>query len=290
VEKNQFYNLLTNYTSLSAEETNELISLQSQFPYSQVIHGITARGAQDNKFADKDHQLHVSAIYSTDRSVLKSIMTSLKQSRKLLKVVEVVEPVIKEAAKTQPEIISTPVPKEKQPDINKTVLIDTDVDESFYKEFELDLETLVKRKHQFDEAVSNYEKGLPINPEESKPKKSRVVSDPEDGLLKEIKTTKKKIKPEDPKQKEQIDIINQFIKTQPTITKNKLAAQDVNTPKGDLIEKDLTYGENIVSETLVEILLKQGKKEKAIEVLKKLIWKFPQKKAYFAAQIEDLKK
>ena len=50
------------------------------------------------------------------------------------------------------------------------------------------------------------------------------------------------------------------------------------------------FGDNIVSETLVEILLKQGKKDKAIEVLKKLIWKFPQKKAYFAAQIEDLKK
>ena len=61
-------------------------------------------------------------------------------------------------------------------------------------------------------------------------------------------------------------------------------------PKDDLAEKNLTYNENIISETLAQILIKQGKKEKAIEVLKKLIWKFPQKKAYFAAQIEDLKK
>jgi len=45
-----------------------------------------------------------------------------------------------------------------------------------------------------------------------------------------------------------------------------------------------------VSETLVDILIQQGKKDKAIEVLKKLIWKFPQKKTYFAAQIEELKK
>jgi len=69
-----------------------------------------------------------------------------------------------------------------------------------------------------------------------------------------------------------------------------LAASIASESKGDLSEKSLTYGENIVSETLVQILLKQGKTEKAIEVLKKLIWKFPQKKAYFAAQIEDLKK
>jgi hypothetical protein len=36
-------------------------------------------------------------------------------------------------------------------------------------------------------------------------------------------------------------------------------------------------------------LLSQGKKDKAVEVLRKLIWKFPQKKSYFAAQIEELK-
>jgi hypothetical protein len=41
---------------------------------------------------------------------------------------------------------------------------------------------------------------------------------------------------------------------------------------------------------LVELLLKQGKKEKAVEMLKKLIWKFPQKKSYFAARIQELKK
>ena len=62
------------------------------------------------------------------------------------------------------------------------------------------------------------------------------------------------------------------------------------TPKEDLAEKNASLSDNIVSETLVEILIRQGKKEKAIEVLKKLIWKFPQKKAYFAARIEDLKK
>lgn len=290
MEKNQFYTLLSNYTSLSEDETNDLISLQNQFPYSQVIHGMAARAAQDNKFSDKDHHLHLSAIYSTDRSVLKSIMTALQQNRKAEPVVkiEVKEPVVSEVVKTKIiETVSTSIEK-VQRDTASSIEIDEDINDSFYTEFEHDLETLVERKQQFDKAVSNFEKGLPIISEEDKPKKR--VSDPEDGLLKEIKTSKKKIKPEDPKQKEQIDIINQFIKTQPSISKNKLSSPDATIPKGDLIEKDLTYGENIVSETLVEILIKQGKKEKAIEVLKKLIWKFPQKKAYFAAQIEDLKK
>jgi len=104
-------------------------------------------------------------------------------------------------------------------------------------------------------------------------------------LLEEIKSTKKKISPENPRQKEQIKIIDLFIKKQPSIAKNIGAADS-----SDLAEKNLSLTDNIVSETLVEILLRQGKKDKAIEVLKKLIWKFPQKKAIFAAQIDELKK
>lgn len=107
-------------------------------------------------------------------------------------------------------------------------------------------------------------------------------------IIDEIQSSKKEIVPETPKQKEQIAIINQFIKTSPSISnaKDRLPA-----PTGDLNPiKSGEFGDNIVSETLVEILVKQGKKDKAIEVLKKLIWKYPQKKSYFASQIEDLKK
>jgi hypothetical protein len=123
-------------------------------------------------------------------------------------------------------------------------------------------------------------------------KKKRNVGDgkasPNEELMKEIITSKEEITPDTPKQKEQIDIINHFIKAQPSITSAK---ERQPAPSADLNPiKTGEFGDNIVSETLVEILIKQGKKEKAVEVLKKLIWKYPQKKAYFASQIEELKK
>jgi hypothetical protein len=109
-----------------------------------------------------------------------------------------------------------------------------------------------------------------------------------DELIAEIQSSKDVIVPENEKQKQQIEIINQFIRIQPSISSPKDRAP---SPIGDLNPvKSGEFGDNIVSETLVEILIKQGKKDKAIEVLKKLIWKYPQKKAYFASQIEDLKK
>ena len=113
-------------------------------------------------------------------------------------------------------------------------------------------------------------------------KTGEPLSDP---LIEDIKT-KKKIDPESPKTKEQIEIIDQFIKAQPSI-KPKANV----TPPSDLADMNNSeFADNIVSETLAKILIRQGKKEKAIEVYKKLIWKFPQKKVYFAAQIEELKK
>ena len=48
--------------------------------------------------------------------------------------------------------------------------------------------------------------------------------------------------------------------------------------------------EDLVSENLARIMVEQGKTSKAIDIYKKLIWKFPQKKTYFATQIEKLKK
>jgi tetratricopeptide (TPR) repeat protein len=159
--------------------------------------------------------------------------------------------------------------------------------EELYLEVAHDLAQLAESKHRFEEIVDALERNLPPLPAQASAiELGSVISEElEVGLIDEIKKSKKQIKPEGPKQKEQIEIIDQFIKAQPTISKPK----PISEPP-DLTEKTDGFTGNIVSETLVEILLKQGKTEKAIEMLKKLIWKFPQKKAYFAAQIEGLKK
>jgi predicted Zn-dependent protease len=143
------------------------------------------------------------------------------------------------------------------------------------------------------ERIIEMAKALQNNPGEddsSTEKKKRLDKDgnPVDELIAEIQSSKQEIIPENERQKQQIEIINQFIRIQPSISNPKDRGPSAI---GDLTPvKSGEFGDNIVSETLVEILIKQGKKDKAIEVLKKLIWKYPQKKAYFASQIEDLKK
>lgn len=291
LEKQRFLDLARNFTSLTEAETRELDVLQKEFPYSQVIHNLVSRGAQDNHFETSKSLLNISAVYSTDRAVLKNIITAPRVNRTTavderaeIEPVPVKEVVVKE---------TTDATFELKDELSNAVDEHLDAD-SLADTIMADIKRLQELKHNFELSVEAFEhsKGSPSKPEkghsEPRPKKGaskeKDSNEPGEGLLEEIKS-KKKLVPESPKQKEQIDLIDQFIKKQPSIPKPQPTVD-----ASDLAEKSLTLTDNIVSETLVEILLKQGKKDKAIEVLKKLIWKFPQKKAIFAAQIEELKK
>lgn len=54
--------------------------------------------------------------------------------------------------------------------------------------------------------------------------------------------------------------------------------------------KKSSVGSTIVSETYADLLIKQGKIDKAIETFRQLILKYPEKNSYFADRIEKLKK
>ena len=275
MEKEKLLFLTRNYTSLTADEAGELISIKLIFPYSQLIHNLAARGAQDNDLENKSKELQLSAVYSTDRGVLKSIMSSPRSLRN--NVVVDLSSVIQHEERTTSTLTTS-----------KNGL----TGDALLSELAHDLDRLKELKQEFEVSfnkVSN-DKKLSLQEEKKIIPISEIIEPTSEELIKEIKSTKKKIKPEGAKQKEQFDIIDQFIKTQPTISNVKAKSIPPQVTTTDLTESTSAFSDHIISETLVEILIKQGKKEKALEVLKKLIWKFPQKKAYFAAQIEDLKK
>jgi tetratricopeptide (TPR) repeat protein len=90
------------------------------------------------------------------------------------------------------------------------------------------------------------------------------------------------------KREEQEKLIEKFIQSDPQMQSVR-SSKEIKD-KQDLSLSSVKFRDDIISENLASIMVKQGKLEKAIDIYKKLIWKFPQKKAYFAAQIEALKK
>ncbi|HEY9049537.1 MAG TPA: hypothetical protein VIN08_26745 [Ohtaekwangia sp.] len=349
VEKDSFIKVLHHYSDSSIEEAKEVLSLKESYPYSQLLHALSARLAKDHGFSTQQAELQMAAVYAADRGVLKEVMTR--------------EAIILEyPTKTSASVQSIPVAISAQVTTSRQPVVQSTTNEDLAEEVMHDLERLTELRHNFemmfDEKVTAsitpthtpveeteeesseeeaYHKDTtkskkerikelaramqatkpePAAEESAKSRKERIIElakaaqataeseeqehtkpktrkkkneNSSEELIDEIVSSKEELTLEGDKQKEQLEIIEQFIKIQPSITPAK--EKSGPPPSGDLSTiKTGEFGDNVVSETLVEILIKQGKKDKAIEVLKKLIWKFPQKKAYFAAQIEDLRK
>ena len=299
MEKEHFLDLAKNFNSLTIEDTLAVDELQQAYPYSQVIHCLATRGARDHQLEKSDALLALSAVYATDRVVLKSIMTA---------------PRLERGVEQQDETPSAAAPVTVAPE-PVTFAGSGLSGDALNEEIMLDLDRLQKLKRDFEDVFLEYSTGTktplrkpatetkvrqeaptpaPVAPKKEAPARPALrskaadalgITPPGEAIIEEI-ASRKKVTPETEKQKEQIKIIDQFISKQPSIT--RAAPPSGGAP--DLTEKGADLIDSMVSETLVEILLRQGKKDKAIEVLRKLIWKFPQKKAIFAAQIDELKK
>ncbi len=95
--------------------------------------------------------------------------------------------------------------------------------------------------------------------------------------------------PKESKTEEKIDLIEQFIKVNPTI-QPRIENTHMRSEHFELREVSESENDEFITETLSRIYLKQGHYQKAIESFKRLSLKFPEKSVYFAQQIEEIKK
>jgi len=258
VKKERFKEIVSSYAS-TADEIKSLKKLANEYPFSQIIHLLLANSSKKNNSEEFKPSLMNAAFHSTDRSILKSLIEH-----------NLIPPSIKST--TSPPALATKkqeaAPKNgvkeavpSRPVIDSDKLI-ADVLENLEKLQKIKKETAIWLDKKPELKVVN-------NKTTSKKTISKL-------------TTKKKIS----KPKSHTKLIEKFIKDEPRITKNSAPLNE----KQDMSKKSTEMREDVISESLAKIFVKQGKNVKAIDIYKKLIWKFPQKKALFAAQIEKLKK
>lgn len=106
--------------------------------------------------------------------------------------------------------------------------------------------------------------------------KSHLNEEDEDDILEQIANAKS-----------DFDLIDEFIATNPKITP---PAQSKSVENEDISLSSLKEPEELISEPLANIYLAQGLYDKAISIYERLSLKYPEKSAYFAGQIQEIKK
>ena len=319
-EIDRIHFLLNNPTEGTQEDANMLENEIERHPYAQYLRVLLAKLKHHISSDDKSHYLTKAAVYSSDRLALKKVITEPGFWESIEEVApfqdlstvdfeqsyDVTSEALFEDGATESATIFDEVLKnlEKLKSLRKQFQFlelgdseETEKLEKPIKRKKAEKKAKVpKNEPELEDSVGLEEKKKPG----SKKKKLDDILIKDEVLdsqinaffLKEIEDKKETVVEENSDRKqEQNDIIEKFIEEQPSIGSiQKELEKSPDEINRDLSEKSTKFGDDLVSENLAIILLKQGKRERAVDIYKKLIWKLPQKKAYFAARIEEIKK
>ncbi|MBK8967411.1 MAG: hypothetical protein R3D58_06035 [Saprospiraceae bacterium] len=281
----RFLKLLNNPELLATISYEELKTLALTYPYAHNLRYLLALKAGQDHHPDFTRNLATASAYSLDRTCLFTLMAPMKLVPQTVVVDEKEEVLeLKPIADVQQQLeILGPVPKPSQKTAEasnamavdfSTVLAETD-------------DPVQKPSLDFSRPESLPEEGSGSlhtkSPVEQMPSFNVWISrfNPP-ALVSEARTSaeKRNVDPEPvPVQKngsEDSEFQNQ----------DKVEAL---TPQM-LAEKSVTESKSIISETLAKLYVDQGYTEKAIDMYERLSLAFPDKSAYFAAEIDKLKK
>lgn len=252
----QFLDIIERKDSLEKGEILQLKKMQENFPYFQIPFVLSARHEFLKDPEKKSVSLGYAAINSPDRVWLKNLIEKSDNTDSKT-----------ESEKKSKEVVDLlPEERSEKPDASQ-------------------LTQSLKKLGEDLKGQKSHDIGLQVESEAQKAK-SRRRKLPADDLIETIKRKEKKVIV-DSKMQEQIDLIKAFSKKD--IKLATIKEIEANQNNENLAASSTRFHDNLVSESFAKLLVNQGKKKMAKEIYEKLALKFPDKRAYFADLIENLK-
>lgn len=308
-DKQALLNLMSYPNDISDKELEELNEILATYPYFQLGHSLVAKAKHDKQTVDAHQALTHAAIYAPNRSLLRSLFyEDLKidyASPGITEEEEVSDNLTTEDEDTfstyenaeavdtgkEDTLVSTPenydpLLNEEEADVDQEQVIESD---EVYNELEENLRKLRESKNQFTEDSEEEDKKKITDQTDLPPTSSQTSEKSSDVAPLLMDLVEEDTHSPAVGNQEQNELIERFINFEKKGRIQIKASGQESTDPNDLSLQSVNINDDLITENLAEIYLHQGKKEKAIEIYHKLIWKFPQKKAYFAEIIENLK-
>jgi hypothetical protein len=289
----------------------ELEKLTREFPYFQTAHLLYAISSKKNDASAFQRSIKKTAIVAVSRNHLYELLYNAREE-KPVEVVEEVKPV-----KVESDVVILELPDDKKvaevkidtstgsvnekqvelPVINEKVeQKKTDINEQVEREIQKDVVEAFVEKEVLHTNTA-HKKDIPLPVDANFTQWLKFIRQKNEGDVEEFKkeevstgtNVEKKVDEAVLKKKErQKSIIDKIIDSDPKSIKlnkeSKFFAADQKA------KESLLENEELVTETLAKIYALQGNINKAIRAYQILSLKYPNKSAYFASLIEDLRK
>ena len=258
--KDQLLRYIDNPSALNGRTLGELKEILDEYPYFQSAHLLYIRNLQKENNFRFSSQLKTSALYVTDRSVLYRLLNP--------------------AATRQPNYVDLEITSDSQ---HQEKQISPESPE------EISSGTFETEKTGFHSALNNPDFlnfdyfPKPYQLEESENSTSKPLGEiaKDIGYL-SINQNRKK---ETDKKKGEPGHLPELDK----ISDQGYSEDDDYIELFDIQQHNNSDTDEFITETLARIYMKQGLHQKSINAFKRLSLKYPEKSAYFARQIEEIK-
>ncbi|AWI24611.1 tetratricopeptide repeat protein [Flavobacterium pallidum] len=264
--------ILNKPDAVNDRHTFVLERISQEFPFFQSARALHLKGLYNQDSFKYNHELKVTAAYTTDRSVLFDFITSgdfkaLQQQFFAEKEAMIHEIIVNESEWVQPEA------KAGAPDKLERSILDS-IKEAAPEPLEADETTATIEE--------KLEIGRPLDFSGEKHSFSEWLQLASFHPI-EREATQEEI-PTDAEKKKKLELIDRFIETNPKIA----PVRDSNpvTLSAARGTEDTGY---LMTETLAKVYLEQKKYNKAIQAYEILILKYPEKSSLFADRISDIR-
>lgn len=311
----QFIELIDNPSKVAETHISSIEKILSDYPFFQSAHLLYAKALQNSKHINYHNALKRTAVIAGNRAVLYRLInqSTIQQAAPVVedKIELIVEEPVFKKEEIKPEIVHEVAPEEK---VSSSISY-------VYTIVSNDKPTVVTsepEQHQVDEEKPETLNDIILNPiveayieteilkiNEKEPEIK--IEEPQSFTqwLKQLPAISKQLSVSDLKKPESV---KKEIVSQPKSSKHKTEKQDfldkllsedlrISKPQADKTfyaatqktRSSVLEDENLVTETLAKIYVLQGNHGKAIRAYEILSLKFPEKSAYFASLIKEIK-